>query len=110
MNAGGVAALIITGLIGLLLVSMGIVLLTGRGAFLIAGYNTMSKSEKAKYDAAALCRFMGKILLPIGLLTPSVALGAIYGISWVPSAYIAATVALVVFAAVYANTGNRFRK
>lgn len=29
---------------------MSVVLLSGHGAFLIAGYNTSSKADKAKYD------------------------------------------------------------
>lgn len=52
--------LIISSFIGLLIIAMAIVLLTGRGAFLIAGYNTLSKEEKEKYDSRALCCFMGK--------------------------------------------------
>ena len=42
-----------------ILALMSIVLLTGRGAGLIAGYNTASKSEKSKYDEKKLCRVTG---------------------------------------------------
>lgn len=38
----------------LLLSSLGIALLQGKGAWLIAGYNTLSDEEKAKYDELAL--------------------------------------------------------
>ena len=31
----------------------------------IAGYNTMSDSEKAQYDEEALCKFMGKMMYGI---------------------------------------------
>ena len=41
------------------LVVISIVLLTGRGAFLIAGYNTASKEEKSKYDAKKMSRIAG---------------------------------------------------
>ena len=37
----------------------------GKGAFLIAGYNTASQKEKAKYDEKALCRFMGKLMFAL---------------------------------------------
>ena len=47
----------------LLFVVMGISLLAGRGAWLIAGYNTMPKKERERYDERALCRFMGKLML-----------------------------------------------
>lgn len=36
-----------------------ILLLSGRGGFLIAGYNTASEAEKKKYDEKKLCRVMG---------------------------------------------------
>ena len=36
-----------------------LILLSGRGEFLIAGYNTMSKDRKARYDEKRLCRMIG---------------------------------------------------
>ncbi len=42
-----------------LFVGLGVLFSKGKGAFLIAGYNTMSKEKKARYDKNALCRFMG---------------------------------------------------
>ena len=42
-----------------ILALMSIVLLTGHGAGLIAGYNTASKAEKSKYDAKKLCGVTG---------------------------------------------------
>lgn len=38
----------------------GILVLNGKGTFLISGYNRMSKAEKEKYDEAAICKFVGK--------------------------------------------------
>lgn len=38
---------------------LSVVLLSGRGSFLIAGYNTASQKEKARYDQQRLCRVMG---------------------------------------------------
>lgn len=42
-------------------------LLSGRGAFLIAGYNTASPEEKAPYDEKKLCRVTGIGLLVCGI-------------------------------------------
>ena len=42
-----------------LFVVMTIMLLTGHGSWLIAGYNAMSKEEQEKYDVKRLCRGMG---------------------------------------------------
>lgn len=50
---------ILVGLLGVL----SVILLTGHGAFLIAGYNTSSPEERAKYDAKKLCRTIGVTLL-----------------------------------------------
>ena len=41
---------------GIILAIFSIILLTGHGANLIAGYNTASKEEKDKYDAKKLSR------------------------------------------------------
>ena len=48
--------------------------------------------------------------LPVGLLSPAVAVGGILHIGWLPKAYFAVITALALFAVVYANTGGRFRK
>lgn len=44
------------------------VLLSGKGAFLIAGYNTSSAEEQAKYDEKKLCRVTGMGMLVITIL------------------------------------------
>jgi hypothetical protein len=53
--------------LGIIVCALGIVLLTGYGAFLIAGYNTISATEKGRYDESKLCRFVGVIVLAIGI-------------------------------------------
>ena len=54
--------------IGGVLTVVSLILLTGRGSFLLAGYNTMPKSKKEQYDTPALCKFAGKIFMPIAAL------------------------------------------
>lgn len=49
----------------LLLLVISIVLLCGRGSWLIAGYNTASEEEKRQYDTKKLCRSMGLTMLVI---------------------------------------------
>lgn len=51
-------------LIALILI-IAIVLLLGKGSFLIAGYNMLPKEKKEKVDTVRFCRFMGKIVLSI---------------------------------------------
>ena len=47
---------------------LSIVLISGHGSWLISGYNTASKEEKAKYDEKKLCRTMGIGMSVIAIL------------------------------------------
>lgn len=49
-------------------VLLGFLFRSGRGAFLIAGYNTKSQAEKAKYDEKKLCRLMGDFMFVLALV------------------------------------------
>jgi hypothetical protein len=102
--------LIIVCVLSLLMITCGITLLMGHGSWMIAGYNTKPKEEKEKYDHAALCRFVGKIVLPIGIGMPSVLIGEFLNISLLSISYGILILGLSIFAVIYTNTGNRFRK
>ena len=91
------------------LVTMAIFLLNGKGASLIAGYNTMSKTEKAKYDEKAICRSTGRILLAVSVLMLLFPAGIYLEIAGLLYFGIASILLVAIGAAVYANTGNRFR-
>lgn len=53
----------------LLLIPLAIMFLMGKGASLIAGYNTMSQDKQRQYDKKKLCQGMGMFLLVLsGLL------------------------------------------
>ena len=106
MNGSTIVAVAIVAPTSFVIIVIAIFLLCGRGANLLAGYNTMSQEKKDEYDAPALCRFMGKIVLPIGILTPFMLLGK----GWFAVVYAVVVVGLVVFAGIYANTGSRFKK
>lgn len=94
----------------LLFVVLGILLLTGRGASLIAGYNTMPKRERERYDERALCRFTGRMLFAMAacmglLLVDEFRPGegwALAGGIWM--------VIITFGGIIYANTGGRFLK
>ena len=70
----------------------------------------MPKKEREKYDTVALCRFLGGILLPIALTVPAFFLGGYFKIDWLNYVVVGIDVGLILFAIVYANTKNRFRK
>ena len=57
---------------------LSVVFLLGKGAFLIAGYNTASKKEKARYNEKRLCRVMGA---GMGILTVLVGLCALLAVN-----------------------------
>ncbi|WP_051931995.1 DUF3784 domain-containing protein [Clostridium sp. KNHs214] len=45
-----------------------IFILCGKGSWLVAGYNIMSKEEKAQYDEKKVCRLTGILMLIITIL------------------------------------------
>ena len=47
---------------------LSVVLISGHGSWLISGYNTASKEEKAKYNEKKLCRTMGFGMSVIAIL------------------------------------------
>lgn len=51
-----------------LLLIIDITLLSGHGSWLISGYNTASKEEKAQYDEKKLCRVTGGGMLAITMI------------------------------------------
>ena len=111
MTPSELTGFIIFILISLSLIGLSIPLLMGKGTGLIAGYNTMSPEEKKRYDGPALARFTGKILLVIGLATLPYGVGIFcFGLEWLTWVYLTVMIGLSVFAAIYCNTGNRFKK
>ncbi len=89
---------------------LAIVLSKGKGASLLAGYNTMPDSEKAKYDEAALCQFMGKIMYGISFSLLLFGLSELLDTQALFIIDLILFIGLIIFALVYANTGNRFKK
>ena len=58
-----IVSLITLSAMAVLFAIMGIVILVGKGDNLIAGYNTASKEERAKYDIKRLRGLIGGLLL-----------------------------------------------
>lgn len=105
-----IALLIIHIIIAVIFVILGIVFSKGKGAFLIAGYNTSSSEEKARYDKLALCKFVGKIMFSMAVCFLIIAVSDLID-SMIPCWIgLSLFLGVAVFAVVYANTNNRFRK
>jgi len=102
-------AIIFGGIIILMLIPA-IFLLNGRGASLIAGYNTLSPARQANYDKKALCRFVGRLLIVICVCMVGVWAGMHSGASWLIWLGITLMIVLPIAGAIYANIGGRFLK
>jgi len=90
-------------LIGLAVVFLliSLLLFTGKGTWLIAGYNTSSKKQKEKYDEKKLCSVMGTMCVMIAVLTGILALldGESYAMIYGVVIFI-----VVITTIIYANT------
>ena len=82
----------------------------GKGAFLIAGYNTLTDEQKAEYDERALCKFMGKIMYGICACLVLMAVSELLDNEPLLYTGIVLITCLAVFAAAFMNTGGRFKK
>lgn len=89
---------------------LGTVFALGKGAFLIAGYNTASAEEKAQYDEKKLCRAVSKLMFALAACWVVAALGEIFKnmiFLWVGIALFAV---VIVVGVVWVNTGDRCKK
>ena len=84
---------------------LGILFWNGKGAFLIAGYNTSSKKEKNK-----LCRFMGKFMFLLAACWLVIASSEIFKTMVLYWIGLGLFMVAIIAGIVYANTGDRFKK
>ena len=96
--------------VALLFVVLGVVFLCGKGAALIAGYNTASPEEKLELDEQKLCRFMGKLMFLLAACWLVAASSDVFHSKVLLWAGIALFLAAVIGGVIYANTGHRFDK
>ena len=110
MSMEQISAFLVSSIFAVPVIIIGIVLCCGKGAFLIAGYNTASPEEKAIYNEKALCRAVGALvmvivggveLLMLGLVLDTTALVWGGGILMAVS---------TVFGLIYINKSQRFRR
>ena len=93
-----------------LFVLLGVMFLRGKGASLVAGYNTASAQEKAATDEKKLCRYMGRLMFALAGCFVIAAIGDFIGSMTLLWLGLAAFLVTAVVGAVLANTGDRFRK
>lgn len=105
-----IIAIIVQLIIVAVFIILGIVFFKGKGAFLIAGYNTAGREERAKYDEKTLCRFMGKLMFVLAGCTVVIILGNVLEQMALVWCGIALILVICFAAIIYANTGNRFKR
>ena len=110
MTTEQIASFLMASIFAVPVIIIGIVLCCGKGAFLIAGYNTASPEEKATYNEKALCRAVGILVLVIVGSVELLMLGVILDMAalmWGGGVLIAVS---TVFGVIYVNTSKRFRR
>ena len=93
-----------------LFVVLGIIFASGKGAYLIAGYNTASQEEKAKTDENKLLKAMSVFMFVLAGCFLVSALSQVFNVKsliWIGQALF---VAVLIIGLVYMNTGERFAK
>ena len=101
---------IIFGAIALPLLVLASFLLRGKGANLIAGYNTKSPAQKARYNEPALCRFVGILVVVSVLLFVPIVLGIQVEQMWLFWAGVVLSCIVPITGAIYMNKSKHFRK
>ena len=110
MNTEQIASFLMASIFAVPVIIIGIVLCCGKGAFLIAGYNTASPKEKTAYDEKALCRAVGVLVLVIVGCVELLMLGLVLdmtALAWGGGVLIAVS---TVFGVIYINTSKRFKR
>ena len=96
--------------IAALFVVLGIIFALGKGANLIAGYNTASYEEKSKTDEKKLLKAMSVFMFVLAGCFLVSALSQVFNVKsliWVGQVSFAAS---LIIGLIYLNTGDRFRK
>ena len=88
----------------------GIILCSGRGVDMIAGFNTSSPEERAKWDEKALCRGVGILLFVIVGCCILTTVGAILDVPVLEWGGLALCAVLTLCGLIYINKSKRFKK
>lgn len=87
-----------------LFLTISIVLISGHGENLIAGYNTASKEEKSKYNTKKLCRVVGTGFLIITLMILAMVIWYTVLPAWFAAVFLGVVVIDCIVIIVLANT------
>ena len=91
-------------------VILGLVFQKGKGAFMIAGYNTASKAQKAQIDEKKLCRYVSRLMFALAVCWLIITACEVFGKIWLLWLGLALFLITVIVGVIYINTGGRIRK
>lgn len=95
----------------LLIILAGISWSKGKGAFLIAGYNTASKEEKQQFDEKKLCKYMAKLAFAnaffLIVILPIIYVSIHFSLIWILYIYIGVYIAMNIYAAIHSTSLNK---
>ncbi|ABR54071.1 conserved hypothetical protein [Methanococcus vannielii SB] len=97
----------------LILAALGFAIRIKKASFLISGYNTSSKEEKAKYDEVKLCNFVGNLLFVLSGILFSIGIFKLINIAYfrhILDFGMILFVIVIMASLIYLNTGKRFKK
>ena len=89
---------------------LGLLLRSGRGSFLIAGYNTASQKEKDAIDEKKLCRYTGNLMFILAGCQMFFVFSILLENKMLMWIGVAAFLISVVGGVVFLNTGDRLKK
>lgn len=88
---------------------LGIFLINGKGAFLIAGFNTMPKEKKEQYNELAVCKLFGKTMFVSAFSVVLWIISDNYELNWLLIIGTVLFVGSIVFTLIYVNIGAKFK-
>ena len=92
------------------LLVLGLIFRMGKGAFLIAGYNTASRAQKEQIDEKKLCRYMSRLMFVLAGCWLIITACEVFGKIWLLWLGLGLFLISVVFGVIYINTGGRIKK
>ena len=110
MNMEQITGLIVTSILFVPGIIFGVILCSGRGVDMIAGFNTASPEERAKWNEKALCRGVGILLFVIVGCCILTTVGAILDVPVLVWGGQAACYGSAVCGLIYINKSKRFKK
>ena len=94
----------------IIFIALGVLFANGKGANLVAGFNTMSKEDKEKVDTKVLCKYMSVLMFIIAGCWCVYTVGFELALSWLIWLGQGLLLAVIVIFLIIMNTGNRISK